>query len=278
MPKNYGVKKRTKKNRKTTIKTQKPKAKKPLKPSKRKPGTPKGLASKLFGLNVLAVLSKGTGVKILPWKIYKGTEFSLSDFKNPRTGRIIVRTDTVRTDQRSSQWLWRTAPRRNFDINYEQPKLTEQAIIKWMQTIKESHTNKLKYHRRVDETEINIPSDIVFITHKVPAITEYDSIIQINVTSTGTIRISRKKPDSGQSFRGKSKPVSLKIDEVNQNTLSLMLGSKPLAEKIFPFLEKIIRYAQRLNETRFEANAVVYEKDPNTPEFYDLIFGKKIGW
>jgi len=231
------------------------------------------IATKLYGLGVLKRVCQKTGSRFLQYKIYsKTSEFSLADLGNPKKGRILVRTDPEKADFQHSVNDWGISPRMDFAINSSRPEITQREIKEWM-----------KRHDRMTNTKL------VFVVHKVPDFIEYKDNIRINVDlRKGVIEIL-KTPIKGRTFRkgfgeGTQRHSLIrttrffgrvKITERQKAELIEVAGSEKVAEKVMAVVTELISFGRRTNQPVFETSAVTYTENPEMPEFYDLLFGKR---
>lgn len=231
------------------------------------------IATKLYGLGVLKKVCQKTRTGFLRYKVYSiASDFRIADFGNLKRGRILVRTDPEKMNSLQSTPDWASLPRTHFEINSSSPAITQREIKEWMQKHSRSKKGDAK---------------LVFVVHKVPDLIEYKDNIRINVDlRKGMIWIT-KIPIAGIAFRiglGPEYDYSMKVarffgepvlTKEKKAELIEVAGSEKTAEKILRVVSELIVFGRKTNQPVFETSAVTYKGNPEMPEFYDLLFGKK---
>lgn len=219
--------------------------------------------SKFYGLRALKELHKAIGIKVLSFKICDGpASFSINRFSNPRQGRLIIRTDPVCKTHSQTMEEWVSMPRLNFYLNGKSPRKSEELIKKWMAKKKAANPN------------------IRFIVHKTRGLVDYDRSVQLNIDlGMKTIKTSTTKARTDRFREEDVQTASMVIDD--RGRLRREIGEKivlpeMLQARTLLIIRRMISYAKRTGHQVFEASYVTYKNQSNEPEFYDLIFGKRM--
>lgn len=219
--------------------------------------------SKLYGLMALKELRKATGIKVLGFKVCDNpASFSINRFSNPNQGRFLIRSDPIIKTQAQTMEEWVQMPRLNFYLNGKPPKKSEALIKKWMRKKKAANPN------------------IRFIIHKVKNLADYDRSVQLNIDlGREEIKISTTKAATDRFRDEKEQTGPLIIDDngrIRREFGAKIVLPEVLQARTLSIIQTMISYAKRTGHQVFEASYVTYKSQPYEPEFYDLIFGKKM--
>jgi len=219
--------------------------------------------SKLYGLLALREIFGRVNVNLLDFRVCdKASGFSINSFKDPQHGRLIVRTDPERLNHTQSLKEWVSMPRLNLYLKNQPPERTEKMVKQWMKAAK-----KKKPEAR-------------FIVHKVRGLGEYDHFVQLNVDfNTGKVVISKTGAGTDKFRDEKGTLTTLTIDDrwkIRRAIGSKVILPEGLQTNTINALRRISNFAAETGHRVFEASYVTYKDAPSEPEFYDLIFGKKM--
>jgi len=219
--------------------------------------------SKLYGLMSLKDIASGAGFKVLGFLVCKDPRgFSIRAFRNPSEGRLIVRTDIDRWGQTHSMEEWASMPRLNLYLRGKNPAKSERTVREWMAKVFRSRQEAL------------------FIVHKVRDLRDYERSVQLNVDiPAGRVIISSTTAGTDKFRDEKVESAELQTDD--KGRIRRVLGEptvlpEQLQQKTISMLRSMIGFAERTGHGVFEASYVTYKEAPDNPEFYDLIFGKKM--
>lgn len=258
-----------------------------------KPAVPE-IRSKLFGLHLLEHICKGTGNKVLPYKVYANPEsFSLSDFSNISGSRLIVRTDIKDTHGGHSDKQWDSMPRLNVDLSDKSGQAAHEKEI-----------------RGFMGKTLKMDEQTIFIVQKVPPLEEYDNGIIIKGdlmqmpdgedphgfvdilvnnffvhghkdTFRSNMHVSRRFSLTPKGrlnreltpFHKEQLEADARMRKHGGNPHSFFDLAPPLQAKLFDMSDRMARYARAANTRSFEASCVTYKSRPQEPEYYDFLLG-----
>lgn len=205
---------------------------------------------------------RGRKTNVLDFRVCnKANDFSMTPFSQPQKGRLIIRTDPITKDLSQTMANWVNMPRLNVGLRNQPIRKTESLVRQWMRQVSKTHPK------------------LNFIVHKVRSLKEYESSVQININlkeGAAVISVTKAKTDK---FRDEeTKDIMMRVDE--HGKLRRNIGTKNILPnrlqiETISALTDIIAFAQKTDHKLFETSFVTYKDAPNTPEFYDLIFGKK---
>lgn len=219
--------------------------------------------SKLYGLLALREIWKQANIRLLDFRVCNnGREFSINSFKNLQQGRLIIRTDPKRENYSQSMEEWVSMPRLNLYLRNQPPKKSERLVKQWMRATKKKFPNSC------------------FIVHKVRDLRDYKCVVQLNADfNAGEIVISKSTAGTDKFRDENVRSTNLVISDnwkIRRNVGSKIILPEGLQAKTVNALKKLMDYAAETGHRVFEASYVTYKEAPNEPEFYDLIFGKKM--
>ena len=219
--------------------------------------------SKLYGLMSLKEIASGAGLKVLDFSVCKDPDaFSIRAFKHPSEGRLIIRTDIDRQSHTHSMEEWASMPRLNLYLQAKDPAESEKKVREWMAGVLRSHQG------------------VLFIVHKVRPLRDYERSVQLNADlQNGQIIISTTKAGTDKFRDEPTAQTELVVDEserIRRPLGSVVFLPESLQRETLFSLEKLMRYARKTSHNVFEASYVTYKEAPSEPEFYDLVFGKKM--
>jgi hypothetical protein len=121
---------------------------------------------------------------------------------------------------------------------------------------------------------------IQFIVHKVRNLADYDKSVQLNFDlPANRIIVSSTEAGTDRFREERTKQMVVSFD--HRDRLRIDSGAKEtlpdgLINPAFACIRALAEYATMQGHPVFEASFVTYREAPGQPEFYDLIFGKRM--
>lgn len=212
--------------------------------------------TKLYGLRVLEPVCAQEGAGFLEYRVYeKPEEMELSDFEEPGTGRLLIRSDPKTGDFTQDGIEWLGMPRKILDLSDSAPRESEANARKLM---RESLAEK---------------RPLLFIVHKVPPINEYELNVRFDVdVAKNRARVWNQPINEGDANAEDFRNIEPVIREYDIVDGKIKAPEGAYDRRALGVVEKIIAYAGKTGHDQFDASYVTYLDEPGKPEFYDLRF------